>query len=161
MSRLLASLCCLLLLIASVALSAFAVRVEGRISTNEVLKELTDLSPYTRVTLNGGQFSALVRKDGKFAIEDVPKGSYLLEVESVEYIYPKMTTLFLLQCHSLANDHPQIRLDVRDKDKGIRSTYTVMGNEWSILGHQLAYPLNITAKAQAEYFLVRTGWRSG
>ncbi|RUS18017.1 hypothetical protein BC937DRAFT_89219 [Endogone sp. FLAS-F59071] len=140
MSKLFAAIGCVLLLLAAITSAAFAARVEGRITTNEVLKDLTELNPSTRITLNGGQFSTLVRKNGDFVIDHVPKGSYLLEIESIEYVYPK------------------IRLDIRDKS--IRSTYTLTGNDWQTLGYQLAYPLNITARAPAEYFMVRSGCES-
>lgn len=65
----------------------------------------------------------------------VQPGSYLLEVQSIEHVYPKM------------------RVDISEDNK-VQAAYTGLGIDWNQRGYSVVYPLEIQAKAEAEYFMV-------
>ncbi|CAO3681982.1 unnamed protein product [Umbelopsis vinacea] len=68
----------------------------------------------------------------------VPNGNYFLEVQSVNYVFPK------------------IRVDVEDEN--VRGAYSALGSDWATTGYEVPYPFVIKAKADAEYFLKREGF---
>ncbi|CAG8531258.1 4194_t:CDS:2 [Cetraspora pellucida] len=113
-------------------------KIEGRFALNNVLKDISQLEPTAKVVLDGGKYSAFIRKDGKFVIDNVPPGSYLFEVLSRKYIYPRL------------------RVDV--DSKGVRPSVTIIGSEWNNRGPSLQYPLELYARAPADYFIPREGF---
>jgi len=73
-------------IVASLALVASASSeimsdVNGRLSSDLPLDGV-------RVVLNGGAYSAIPRQDGSFVIHSVRPGTYLLEVQDVQSIWP-------------------------------------------------------------------------
>lgn len=133
--------CLVLILISLFAIPSFCVetyKIEGKLVPSSTLKDLTQLEPTTKIILDGGKYSALIRKNGKFVIDDVPQGSYLLEISSKKFIYPK------------------IRVDV--DSEGVRPFVTIIGSEWSNTGPSLQYPLELSARSTSEYFMVRDGF---
>ncbi|RIA98685.1 hypothetical protein C1645_748935 [Glomus cerebriforme] len=131
-------LCLVLFFLGLFAIPSFCIKtykIEGRLVT---LKDLPQLEPTTKIILDGGKYSALIRKNGKFVIDDVPQGSYLLEISSKKFIYPK------------------IRVDV--DSEGIKPFVTITGSEWSNTGPSLQYPLELPARSTSEYFMVRDGF---
>ncbi|KAJ2962120.1 hypothetical protein NQZ79_g2694 [Umbelopsis isabellina] len=113
----------------------WAVRLEGSIAYNSVIQALDsgDLESTASALLNGGEYSTLIRKDGKFVFPEVPNGNYFLEIQSVNYIFPK------------------IRVDINDD--GVTGAYSVLGSEWDSTGYEVPYPFTIKAKAETEYFM--------
>ncbi|CAO3622970.1 unnamed protein product [Mucor hiemalis] len=85
----------------------------------------------TKVTLNGAQHTAHIRSDGSFVF-----WIYLLEVQSIDNIFPKL------------------RVDVNEQEE-IQASYTGLGISWNQRGYNVDYPLQIQAKAEAEYFMER------
>lgn len=67
----------------------------------------------------------------------VQPGSYLLEVQSIEHVFPK------------------IRVDINEENQ-VQATYTGLGIDWNQRGYSVVYPLEIQAKAEAEYFMVNS-----
>eukprot|EP00696_Hemimastix_kukwesjijk_P006349 gnl/Hemi2/18042_TR5959_c0_g1_i1.p1 gnl/Hemi2/18042_TR5959_c0_g1~~gnl/Hemi2/18042_TR5959_c0_g1_i1.p1 ORF type:complete len:247 (+),score=40.64 gnl/Hemi2/18042_TR5959_c0_g1_i1:48-788(+) len=69
-------------------------KLEGRIvrgGGGDGAGGLGDLRPsYQRVLLNGGLFETVPRGDGRFVFSDVPAGSYLLEVNSPDFVFPSI-----------------------------------------------------------------------
>lgn len=65
----------------------------------------------------------------------VRPGSYLLEVQSIDHVYPK------------------IRVDINEENQ-VQAAYTGLGIDWNQRGYSVVYPLEIQAKAEAEYFMV-------
>ncbi|KAI8968886.1 hypothetical protein BDF20DRAFT_891990 [Mycotypha africana] len=116
-----------------------AVEIRGKIITNNVIDDVSKLSPSTRITLNGASSIVNVDKNGEFIFPNVEAGSYLLEVQSIDYLFPKL------------------RVDVKE-DNHIHATYTAVGLDWNQRGLALGYPLEIQAKAEAEYFVHRQGF---
>ncbi|KAG9299620.1 hypothetical protein G9A89_020791 [Geosiphon pyriformis] len=123
----------------SVAIGTNTFKIEGHLITNPILQDLSDVEINTKIVLYGRKiYSALARKDGKFTFEDVPSGSYLLEVLSRKYIYPKL------------------RVDVSEIE--ITPFVTMPGFEWGTLGPAVPYPLELTPRATADYFVIREGF---
>ncbi|CAO3593209.1 unnamed protein product [Absidia cylindrospora] len=114
-----------------------AVSVEGSLVTNGILTDLRRLRPSTKVTLSG-IYNAFVQSDGTFSFDDVPAGSYLLEVNNIDYIFPKL------------------RVDV--KENTVDGAYTVLGVGWDKTGYAIPHPFVLRAKAEADYFVERQGF---
>ncbi|CAJ0760109.1 5438_t:CDS:2, partial [Entrophospora sp. SA101] len=85
--------------------------IEGRFALNQVVRDISQLEPTTKVILDG---------------------SYLLEVLSRKFIYPKL------------------RIDV--SSTGIKPTVIITGSEWNSNSPKLQYPLELYARARSEYF---------
>lgn len=135
------SLCLILVFLSLFAIPSICIetyKIEGRLVPSFALKDLSQLEPTTKIVLDGGKYSTLIRKNGKFVIDNVPPGSYLLEVTSRKFIYPK------------------IRIDV--DPRGVRPFVTITGSEWSYNGPALQYPLELSARSTADYFLAREGF---
>ncbi|CAM0135778.1 unnamed protein product [Umbelopsis sp. WA50703] len=113
----------------------WAVQLEGSIAYNSLIQDSGDLESTASALLNGGEYSTLIRKNGKFVFPDVPNGSYFLEIQSVNYIFPKL------------------RVDINDD--GVKGAYSVLGSEWDSTGYEVAYPFVLKAKAETEYFMAK------
>ncbi|KAI9034002.1 hypothetical protein CLU79DRAFT_726597 [Phycomyces nitens] len=118
---------------------AQAAKVKGVIKTNGILKDTTQLSPSTRVTLNGEAHSTWIKKNGEFEFLDIAPGSYLLEVRSIDYIFPKL------------------RVDV-DGEGDVSGAYTGSGISWAATGLPVDHPFELKAKLEAEYFIKKQGF---
>ncbi|KAG2224914.1 hypothetical protein INT45_010863, partial [Circinella minor] len=98
------------------------------------------LRPTTRVSLNGDAYTALVKANGQFEITGVDTGSYILEVQAIDYVFPKL------------------RLDI-EKEQGItRASYTSYGASFESRGYTVEQPLELRAKGPAKYFVERKGF---
>ncbi|CEG83228.1 Putative mRNA-capping enzyme subunit alpha [Rhizopus microsporus] len=70
-----------------------AVRLEGKIIPNAVINDLSKVDYTTaRVALNGAYKTTRIQSDGRFVLYDIQPGSYMLEVHSIKYIFPKVHT---------------------------------------------------------------------
>ncbi|KAK3807751.1 MAG: hypothetical protein J3Q66DRAFT_356391 [Benniella sp.] len=98
-----------------------------------------DLSTRTRVVLSGGAYSAVINRDGKFVFSNVPEGSYLLEVQSPQYIYPV------------------IKLTITDKQP--RAHLVTLGADWSNNDNILPLPLTLSPRGPATFFIAREGFK--
>lgn len=83
-----------LLLISAITAAAAATAARTVIATLPIDGELDipngESASNIRVTLNGGEYSALSRIDGKFTFHDVPSGIYLLDVLSIHQVFSQM-----------------------------------------------------------------------
>ncbi|KAF1799432.1 hypothetical protein V8B55DRAFT_1538476 [Mucor lusitanicus] len=119
---------------------ASALNIQGKIIPNAVLDDVSKIdSSTTRIVLNGAQYTAHIQSNGEFNIPHVRPGSYLLEVQSIDHVYPK------------------IRVDINEKNQ-VQAAYTGLGIDWNQRGYSVVYPLEIQAKAEAEYFMQRQGF---
>ncbi|KAG1168917.1 hypothetical protein G6F36_012161 [Rhizopus arrhizus] len=117
-----------------------AVNLEGKIIPNVVITDLSNLDYTTaRVVLNGAQHVTRIKSDGQFTFHNVQPGSYLLEVQSVKYVFPK------------------IRVDIKEDEK-VWAAYTALGRDWNQFGNMIGYPFEIQAKTEADYFIQRQGF---
>ncbi|CAO3681551.1 unnamed protein product [Rhizopus microsporus] len=92
-----------------------------------------------RIALNGAYKTTRIQSDGRFVFYDVQPGSYMLEIHSIKYIFPKM------------------RVDINDEGH-IWAAYTGLGRDWNSFGQRVGYPLEIQAKAEADYFMQKQGF---
>ncbi|KAI7888198.1 uncharacterized protein EV154DRAFT_321265 [Mucor mucedo] len=119
---------------------ASALKLQGKIIPNSIISDVSKIdSSTTRVVLNGNQHTAHIKVNGEFTFPDVKEGSYLLEVQSIEHIFPKL------------------RVDINNEDK-VRASYTAFGVDWNQRGVSVEYPLEIQAKQESEYFMERQGF---
>ncbi|KAI8072552.1 hypothetical protein BC940DRAFT_330691 [Gongronella butleri] len=116
-------------------LAVDAVAVQGTVETNSLLTDLRQVRSSTTVSLSG-MYSTLVRADGSFTFEHVEPGSYLLQVDSIDFIFPKL------------------RVDIT-QDGQITGAYTGLGQGWDKTGYGVPYPFALRAKAHADYFLAK------
>ncbi|KAI8099069.1 uncharacterized protein BX664DRAFT_320315 [Halteromyces radiatus] len=127
----------ILSLIISCLLVTDAVKVQGKLETNGVLTDLRRLRPSTKVTLSGIH-STFIQSDGSFVFDDVTPGSYLLEVNNIDFIFPKL------------------RVDIKENE--VAGSYTGLGAGWDKTGYALPHPFVLRAKAEADYFVERQGF---
>ncbi|KAF9977553.1 hypothetical protein BGZ73_005682 [Actinomortierella ambigua] len=118
--------------------SVDAGHVQGTVLGPAEFPSPKDLSARTRVILSGGQFSAMINKDGKFSFE-VPDGAYLLEVRSPEYIYPSV--------------------HITVSGKASTANLVPYGSDWSNTENRLSTPLVLTPRGATDYFVPREGFK--
>jgi len=92
----------------------------------------------TRVLLNHGQHMGFVREDGSFVVDNVPSGSYVVQIENVDFVFEP------------------IRVDITSKGKMRARKLSVLQPNTV---HQLPYPLKMTAHGSTRYFRKREEWR--
>ncbi|KAF8937544.1 hypothetical protein EDD21DRAFT_367419 [Dissophora ornata] len=126
-------------LISLSATTVSAAQVSGAIIGHGENSHPRDLSTKTRVVLSGGQYSTMITKDGKFVFPNVPEGSYLLEVQSPQYIYPT------------------VKLIVTEKEP--RAYLVNLGSDWSNNDNVLQFPLTLAPRAPASFFIPREGFK--
>ncbi|KAG2202222.1 hypothetical protein INT47_002141 [Mucor saturninus] len=130
---------------------ASALKLQGKIIPNSIISDVSKIdSSTTRVVLNGNQYTAHIKVNGEFTFPDVKEGSYLLEVQSIEHIFPKVGMASIL-----IDD--ELRVDINNEDK-VRASYTAFGVDWNQRGVSVEYPLEIQAKQESEYFMERQGF---
>ncbi|CAI4230414.1 unnamed protein product [Auanema sp. JU1783] len=95
-------------------------------------------SANSRVILNHGQYLGFVQDDGAFVVNNVPSGSYVVQVENVDFVFEP------------------IRVDITAKGKmRARKLNVLQPNSVN----QLPYPLKLTARETTKYFRKREEWR--
>ncbi|KAI8333493.1 hypothetical protein EDC96DRAFT_470063 [Choanephora cucurbitarum] len=117
-----------------------ALKLQGRIVPNAIIEDIAKIdSSTTRVVLNGAQYTAHIDAKGEFSFPNVRPGSYLLEVQSIQHVYPKL------------------RVDIGEDDE-VRASYTGIGIDWNQRGYSVPHPFDLQAKAESEYFMQRQGF---
>lgn len=91
--------------------------------------------PTTKISVNGGEFSTVTRRDGSFKVNDVPPGKHLVEALSLDYVYP------------------QVRLQISSEGKFQVFEYKMPGSA----REKGSYPLSLKPVMGASYFQVRQG----
>ncbi|KAI7868145.1 hypothetical protein BDF14DRAFT_1796773 [Spinellus fusiger] len=118
---------------------AHAATIKGAIKKDSRLPTSTLLRTNTRVTLNGQAYTTLVDISGEFVLHNVAPGSYLLEIHSIDYIFPKL------------------RVDVTENT--VQAAYTVTGGAWDTRGALMQHPLEIRSLAKADYFIEKQNFQ--
>ncbi|QRV75893.1 transmembrane protein [Ceratobasidium sp. AG-Ba] len=119
---------------------AWAGDVVGRIEWNDVCPGIAELKPHTVVVLDGGMYSAGVRRSGEFVFEDVSDGAYVLSVLAPDHVFDV------------------IRIDVENTTVTARPHVLGTPFELSINSPTLTYPLTLTARGKNSYFVPREGF---
>ncbi|KAF9430688.1 hypothetical protein BGZ94_004904 [Podila epigama] len=118
---------------------ASAIQISGNLNSHGENANPRDLSSQTRVILSGGEYSAMVTKDGRFTFPNIPEGSYLLEVQSPQYIFPTLKVVV--------------------SDKESKAYLVTYGADWSNNDIQIQFPLSLSPKAHISYFIPREGFK--
>ncbi|CAJ0597404.1 unnamed protein product [Cylicocyclus nassatus] len=92
----------------------------------------------SRILLNHGEHIGFVREDGSFTVDNVPSGSYIVQVENVDFVFEP------------------IRVDITGKGKIRARKLTVLQPN---VVNQLPYPLKLSAREATRYFRKREEWR--
>ncbi|GJJ72133.1 ER membrane protein complex subunit 7 [Entomortierella parvispora] len=137
--RIVACAAALIALVSLAAPSVSAIPVAGFVVGHGESAHPRDISPRTRVVLSGGQYSTMITKDGRFIFPDVAEGTYALEVQSPQYIYPNM------------------RLVVSDQQA--KAYIVSIGADWSNNDNAITFPITLVPRAPAMYFIPREGFQ--
>ncbi|PIO67827.1 hypothetical protein TELCIR_10410 [Teladorsagia circumcincta] len=92
----------------------------------------------SRVLLNHGEYIGFVREDGSFVVDNVPSGSYVVQVENVDFVFEP------------------IRVDITAKGKIRARKLTLLQPN---VVNQLPYPLKLSSREATRYFRKREEWR--
>lgn len=92
----------------------------------------------TRVFMNGGDFVGFLKEDGTFTVNNVPSGSYVIEVANPDYVYEP------------------VRVEINSKGK-YRARKVNYIQTSQVL--QVSYPLKMKPLKHIRYFQVREQWR--
>jgi hypothetical protein len=93
----------------------------------------------TRVLVNGGEYIGFLREDGSFIINDVPSGSYIVEVASPNHIFEP------------------VRVDISAKRGKIRARKVNFLQNSAVVTQP--YPLKFKVKEPARFFEKREPWK--
>jgi hypothetical protein len=127
----------ILLALSSVWCSVSGLDIQGKIKWNDVCTKYEDLGP-SKVILDDGRLSGSVTKDGSFVIPDVQPGTYLLSVESRDYIFDSF------------------RIDVTPSEPMPEIRPHVLGTPFNPTSPiSLSYPINLVPRGKNAYFIAR------
>lgn len=92
----------------------------------------------TRVLVDGGDYIGYLRSDGSFVVNELPSGSYVVEISNPNYIFESA------------------RVDISRKGmvRARRVNYLQFSDKTS-----MSYPLDLKDRQKAKYFQTREQWR--
>ena len=111
-------------------------KIEGKVQVTD--SPVTDWAPSAKVIVDGGRFIGFIKQDGSFVINNVPPGSYLVEVSSPRYIFEPA------------------RVDISSKTGKMRARKSDLLRPTAVTS--LPYPLKFKASGQANFFAKREEW---
>ena len=111
-------------------------KIEGRVQVTDA--PISEWSPHAKVVVDGGRFVGFIKQDGSFVINNVPSGSYLVEISSPSYIFEPA------------------RVDISSKTGKMRARKSDLLRPTAVTA--LPYPLKFKASRQAQFFTKREEW---
>jgi len=111
-------------------------KIEGKVSVS--LSNDPEWVGTSRVLVDGGEYLGFLKSDGSFTVNNVPSGSYLVEIVHPIYVFESA------------------RVDITSKGK-FRARR--MNNVQPSSVNQISYPLKFKARAKANYFQQREQWK--
>lgn len=111
-------------------------KIEGKVSVS--MTNDPEWVGTSRVLVDGGEYVGFLKSDGSFTVNNVPSGSYLVEIAHPTYVFEPA------------------RVDITSKGK-FRARR--MNNIQPSAVNQISYPLKFKARAKANYFQQREQWR--
>jgi len=114
------------------------VKIEGKVVMPQDDSVSDKWRSATRILVNYGEYVGFVREDNTFVINNVPPGSYIVEVANKDYIFEPF------------------RVDITSKGK-IRARKLLHLQPSSVVG--VPYPLKFVTKQRAMYFKAREVWK--
>jgi len=116
--------------------SAMLYKIEGKVQVGNV--PLSDWAPHTKVIVDGGRFVGFIKQDGSFVVNNVPSGSYLVEVSSPDHVFEPA------------------RVDISSKSGKMRARKSDLLRPTAVTS--LPYPLKFKAQSRANFFTKREEW---
>jgi len=112
--------------------------IEGKIFFPYELPYSSNWITETRIVVNYGAYFAFIRRDGTFVVNNLPPGSYIVDVTNPNYIFEP------------------IRVDINSKGKlRARKVNLIQTN----IVQAQPYPLRFKPKMPFKYFQIRESWR--
>ena len=111
-------------------------KIEGKVQVTDT--PVADWVSSAKVIVDGGRFIGFIKQDGSFVINNVPPGSYLVEVTSPSYIFEPA------------------RVDISSKTGKMRARKSDLLRPTAVTA--LPYPLKFKATGQAKFFAKREEW---
>ena len=116
--------------------SATLYKIEGKVQVMDV--QVSNWAPHTKVMVDGGRFVGFLKQDGSFVVNNVPPGSYLVEVSSPGHVFEPA------------------RVDISSKSGKMRARKSDLLRPSAVT--VLPYPLKFKAQTQANFFTKREEW---
>ncbi|KAM9338785.1 endoplasmic reticulum membrane protein complex subunit 7 [Symphorus nematophorus] len=110
-------------------------KIEGRATVPGIKTQ--DWISMARILVEGEEYVGFLRTDGTFAVNDVPSGSYVVEIVSPKYRFEP------------------VRVDITSKGK-MRARYVNYIKTSEV--NRLPYPLQIKSSGLQNYFMKRETW---
>ncbi|XP_074595006.1 ER membrane protein complex subunit 7 [Brevipalpus obovatus] len=112
--------------------------IEGKVFPSPNASITAEWFTDTKVIVNYGQYLAFMRRDGSFEVNNIPPGSYLVEVTNPDLFYKP------------------VRVDINSKGK-IRARKVNYIQSSAV--QQVTYPLKFKPQSPFKYFQTRETWR--
>ncbi|KAJ8877182.1 hypothetical protein PR048_021635 [Dryococelus australis] len=112
--------------------------IEGKVFPPESYVWNVNWQSVSRILINGGEYLGFLKEDGTFTIDNVPSGSYVLEVSNPNYAYEPV----------------RVEINSKGKFRARKVNYI----QPSVVSH-VNYPLRIKPLTRYRYFQVREQWR--
>lgn len=111
-------------------------KIEGKVTLTDARN--SDWLGVTRVLVDGGDYIGYLRSDGSFVVNELPSGSYVVEISNPNYIFESA------------------RVDISRKGmvRARRVNYLQFSDKTS-----MSYPLDLKDRQKAKYFQTREQWR--
>lgn len=111
-------------------------KIEGKVQVTDA--PISDWAPHAKVIVDGGRFVGFIKQDGSFVVNNVPPGSYLVEISSPSYIFEPA------------------RVDISSKTGKMRARKSDLLKPTAVTA--MPYPLKFKASSQANFFTKREEW---
>ncbi|XP_056011858.1 ER membrane protein complex subunit 7-like [Ostrea edulis] len=111
-------------------------KIEGKVTMTDGRK--SEWIGVARVLVDGGDYVGYLRSDGSFVVNDLPSGSYVVEVSHPDYIFESA------------------RVDITSKGKMRARRVNYLQPS---LVKTLSYPLDFKDRQKAKYFQTREQWK--
>ena len=111
-------------------------KIEGKVQVTDT--PISEWAPDARVIVDGGRFIGFIKQDGSFVVNNVPPGSYLVEISSSTYTFEPA------------------RVDISSKTGKMRARKSDLLRPTAVTA--LLYPLKFKATGQANFFTKREEW---
>lgn len=112
--------------------------IEGKVTIRPEMYPKPDWYAHSRILLDYGKYIGFVKQDGSFMVNDLPSGSYILEVENADFLFESF------------------RIDITNKGK-IRARKLNLLQPNAVM--TVPYPVKISARQPMRYFRKREEWR--
>uniref|UniRef100_A0A7M5UF63 ER membrane protein complex subunit 7 beta-sandwich domain-containing protein n=2 Tax=Clytia hemisphaerica TaxID=252671 RepID=A0A7M5UF63_9CNID len=109
-------------------------KIEGKVSVSKDRSRPTDWQSETSILVDSGAYKGFLKSDGTFVINNIPSGSYIVEVASANYLFDRF------------------RVDINKGGK-IRARQLNLLQPKAV--HVVPYPLRFVASKPAPFFEIR------